>query len=143
MDDWKDVMGFEGSYQISRLGRIRSLARKGSGLFNSRTKILTEKVDLNGYKVNLFFKNSKPKTMFIHKLLAIHFIPNPKGLPCVNHLNGIKDDNRLENLAWCSKSDDLKHAYRTGLRKTEKGVCLNTGRTHFKKGAIPWNKKTK
>lgn len=140
---WKDIEGYENVYQINKKGQIRSLARTGSGVNCSKTKILKKQIDVNGYRVQLLYKNSKGKTVFIHKLLGKAFLPNPENLKCVNHKNGNPSDNRIGNLEWCSKSQDLRHAYKTGLRKAKKGVCLNTGRTHFKKGQTAWNKGTK
>lgn len=59
------------------------------------------------------------KSMKVHRMIAETFIPNPKGLPHINHINGIRNDNRVENLEWVSPSSNQKHAYRTGLRKTK------------------------
>ena len=114
---WKDIDGYEGLYQISNLGNVRSLNRKQRvGLINNRTitrkgKIL--KIQKNKYKYCYVFlsKNGNKKYSLVHRLVAIAFIPNPNNLPEVNHKNGIKSDNKLKNLEWISKSDNEKHAY--------------------------------
>ena len=94
MEIWKDCKGYEGLYQVSNLGRIWSIKRqrylKGCG-------------DKDGYlRVNLTAKNGKVKTERIHRLVAIAFIPNPLGLPVVNHKDENKQNNAVDNLEWCS-----------------------------------------
>lgn len=107
---WKDIEGYEGKYQISNLGRIRSV--------KTQYKIL--KPDLyngRGYaNITLIKDDEKFKTV-IHRLVAKAFIPNPKDKPIVNHINGNKLDNRADNLEWCTESENAEHAYKTGLRK--------------------------
>jgi len=75
--------------------------------------------DLNGYpKISLMIDGDLKK-MFVHKLLALAFIPNPENKPQINHINGIKDDNRLENLEWCTASENIDHSYRMGFRSAK------------------------
>lgn len=113
MEIWKDVNGYEGVYQISNLGNIKSLPRK-----NAKGKILNPSTNNRGYlRVGLCFKE-KVRYESIHRLVAEAFIPNRKNLPEVNHINGNKLDNRVENLEWVTKGQNQIHAYKTGLRKT-------------------------
>lgn len=95
MEIWKDVPGYSGTYQVSNLGRIRNLNWHNS----NKTKILNLKPDKDGY-VRLRIK--REKTFKIHRLVAMAFIPNPSNFPYINHKNEIKDDNRAENLEWCT-----------------------------------------
>lgn len=117
-EKWKSVKGFKGVYDISNLGRLRSCKRviksKGDGV---RT---VEEVILKGYLckgyIHVRLSNGKVKVRAsIHRLVAQAFKRNPKNKPYVNHLNGIKDDNRASNLVWSTPSENVQHAYDTGL----------------------------
>lgn len=94
---WKDILGYEGLYQISNLGRVKSFVKTSDG------KILKQRKPKNMYNyVVLTKKNNKKKTLKIHRLVAEAFIPNPNRLPCINHKDENKQNNNANNLEWCS-----------------------------------------
>lgn len=96
---WKDIEGYENLYQISNMGRVRSL-RYG------KPKILKNSFNKGGYcKVGLI-KNSVYKNFYVHRLVAIHFIPNPDNKPHIDHINCVRSDNRVENLKWCTNKEN-------------------------------------
>ena len=128
---WKPIKGYESLYEVSSLGRVR----RTENYFNSKSKlnkqfmvkvkgrILKNRVSRGYYIVNLCC-NSKAKNYRVHRLVAETFLPNPNNYPCINHKNGIKTDNRVGNLEWCSYSYNNKEAYRMGLKKpTWEGKC--------------------
>jgi len=112
---WKDIAGFEGCYQVSNLGNVKSLYRLVGCAFGAKKstpeKILKGVSSKHGY---LFVNVGKNKT--IHRLVALAFIPNPDNKPCINHINGIKSDNRLDNLEWCTYSENTTHSYINSLQ---------------------------
>ena len=120
---WKDIEGYEGFYQLSNIGRIKSLYRetigKNGGVYVSSESIMRTGVSQSGYKRVGLRKDGVTITKKIHVLLAKHFIPNPNNYPVVRHLNDNKLDNRLENLAWGTYKDNMQDAIKNG--KTLKG----------------------
>lgn len=98
-ETWKDVPGYVGYYQVSSLGRIRSLPRNGT---RKEVHILSPNVKKSGYANVLLSKNDKRETCRLHRLVAQAFIPNPDNKPQVNHKNGCRSDNRAVNLEWVS-----------------------------------------
>lgn len=107
---WKDVVGYEGYYKVSNLGRVKSLPRKENSKRNWITieRILSDKVSNIGY-VRVVFHDRKKHS--VHRLVMIAFVANPDNKPQVNHINGIRNDNRLVNLEWATSSENAKHAY--------------------------------
>lgn len=111
----KNVRGYEGLYLIDNIGNVVSCPKVQGARFVNQYKVLGTKINRLGYTEVALTKNGGTKTMLLHRLLALHFIENPNNLPCVNHKNGIKSDNRLENLEWCTRSQNTKHAYENNL----------------------------
>ena len=109
---WRDIKNYEGLYQVSNLGNVKSL-RKNIILKGGL-------VGIGYYSVNLC-KNKNHKSTKIHKLVAQTFIPNPNNYPCINHKDGNKTNNCVDNLEWCTHSYNNKEAYRIGLKKSLKG----------------------
>lgn len=126
---WKDVIGFEGMYQVSNLGNVKSLDRfVYSG--RNKTRIQHGKpkkptINQDGYSYVLLYKNNKIKQSLNHRLAAIAFIPNPENKETVNHIDGDKNNNNISNLEWCTMSENVKHAWRTGLSKPKFGNKAN------------------
>lgn len=111
MEIWKDIKGYEGKYQVSNQGRVKSLN------YNNTTapKILSLIYD-NGYCYVGLSCNSSTKKIGVHRLVADAFIPNPENKPCINHINTVRDDNNVENLEWCTIKENNQN-YQTLLNK--------------------------
>lgn len=112
MENWKPIPEYEGVYEISNLGRVKSLPRNGTV---KHEKIVAQKhTHLGRLEVGLN-KRDKKKMFLVHRLVAKVFIENPENKPCVNHIDGNPLNNKVENLEWCTHSENMKHAFRTGL----------------------------
>lgn len=114
---WIDVIGYEGHYMVSNLGRIKSLGReirnhKLVGTQITSDRILKKSKDKYGYIRVSFIKNKIKRSFKVHRLVAIHFIDNKKNKPFVNHINGVKDDNRISNLEWTTESENSIHNFK-------------------------------
>ena len=109
---WKDVAGYEGFYQVSNKGNVRSVARKDSRGHRYRGRVLKQGYGSSGYLHIDLHKNGKSKTRAVHRLVAEAFLPNPKGLPQVNHIDELKDNNELANLEWCTREYNVNHGTR-------------------------------
>ena len=114
---WKDIEGYEGKYQVSSFGRVRSLDRMVPTVHNAtrmvKGKTLTPWTDRYGYHHVNLWRDCKMKSQQVHRLVAAAFIKNPDGLPEVNHKNEDKTDNRVENLEWCNTDYNINYGNRT------------------------------
>jgi len=123
---WKDILGYEGVYQVSNLGRIKSLERSwiagNGGIFNHKEMILVASPKSGGYLTVSLHSNGKQNNKPIHRLVATHFIENKLKLKYVNHKDGNKKNNQINNLEWCTSSDNQKHAYEHNLKKIFTGA---------------------
>lgn len=111
MNLWKDITGYNGKYQVNILGQVR-VKLTDKRLRRGQWRILKGSLYNTGY---IYFKLNNDKRYSQHRLIAEHFIPNPENKPQVNHINGIKNDNRIENLEWVTAKENYKHAESIGL----------------------------
>lgn len=114
MEVWKDINGYEGLYQVSNLGNVKSLKY-------GKERILKPDVSKFGYLFVDLCKNNICKSFRVHRLVAIVFIPNLENKEQVNHINGIKTDNMVQNLEWVTAKENIQHAYDNGLKYAQKG----------------------
>lgn len=128
---WLPVVGYESGYEVSNYGNVRSLARKinrSSTLMNIRERVLTKSIYNTGYYYVALCGVGKPKKATIHKIVAKAFIPNPDNKPYINHIDGNKLNNYVDNLEWCSPKENNLHARETGLARWAKGKDAPTSR---------------
>lgn len=116
---WKDITDYEGYYQISNIGRVKSLARPvynkdGSINYYKKEKIKVNKVSTDGYYLITLSVNCHNKTIAIHRLVAQEFIPNPDNLPEVNHKDFDRKNNCVDNLEWCTHEDNVNYSVKEG-----------------------------
>lgn len=125
---WKDIQGYEGFYQISNLGNVKSLERvvdKGNGILQHRKeRIMNKRESVDGYYVAKLNVNKKSKSIAIHILVARHFIDNPNNYPEVNHKDCNRKNNQVDNLEWCTHQQNVEHSKQLGHYKTKSG-CDN------------------
>lgn len=129
-EEWKDVIGYEGLYQVSNIWRVRSLDRtinNKRGVYKRAGRIKAICNASGGYKFVGLCKNGIHKNILLHILVAKAFIPNPFCKRTVNHINCDKSDNRACNLEWATDSENIKHAYRNGLKQSTKAQLGKTG----------------
>jgi hypothetical protein len=121
---WKDIKGYEGFYQVSNYGQVKSLERFRKSNRNSfsivRERIMKSKVDKYGYLAYSLCKDNKMSYFTSHRLVAIAFIPNTNNYNQVNHINGNKLDNSVSNLEWCDNQHNMRESFRLGLNKARK-----------------------
>lgn len=119
---WKDIPNYEGLYQVSNLGRIKSITHfvenktTYGGIYTVRGKIINPKVDKGYYRCSLT-KNKEKKMVAVHRMVAMAFIPNPENKPFINHINGNTKDNRMENLEWCTQKYNIQQSFKNGQQK--------------------------
>jgi hypothetical protein len=120
---WKDISGYEGFYKVSNMGRVKSLSRivnNNGGIKVIRETILKTSSKNNWYHYVKLSINNVGKVYRVHRLVAETFIPNPENKRTVNHIDGNKENNLITNLEWNTHSENLQHAYDTGLQVRKK-----------------------
>lgn len=109
MEEWRDIEGYEGLYQISSEGRVKSLKRIARNNHTVDSKIRKPKIDKDGYCCVSLWIDGVSKEYFIHRLVAQAFVPNPENKPCIDHINTDRTDNRVENLRWCTHKENTNN----------------------------------
>jgi hypothetical protein len=109
-EEWRDIEQFKGEYQISNFGRIRNYRTK---------KVLKNYINPEGYICNSLrhSKEERTHTVRVHRLIAEAFIPNPNNYPIINHIDGNKQNNNIENLEWCTAQHNIQHSFDNGLQE--------------------------
>ena len=119
---WRDVDGFAGMYQVSNMGGVKSLVRG--------QRILEPSTQSEGYKSVTLYKNGIRTQQLVHRLVASAFLPNPENKDMVNHKNGVRSDNRIENLEWNTRSENERHKQYVLRKDTQKHkrpvFCMDT-----------------
>lgn len=105
---WKDIVGYEGRYKVSNLGRVLSTGVYLDGRIYE-PKFIKQRKDIGGYMTVGLYKGRKGKTFKVHRLVAMSFIPNPNNLPCVDHINTNRADNKVENLRWVTHVENCNN----------------------------------
>lgn len=126
---WKPIAECNGEYLVSNHGRVKSLKF-------GKERILKPNLNTQGYPIVGICLNGKLKLRTIHKLVALSFILNTENKPQVNHKNGIKTDNNVENLEWVTRSENIQHAWDTGLFENKRQSLIKATRIHKSKPVI-------
>jgi len=101
---WKEIVGYEGHYEVSNLGNVKSLKY-------GKIRILSKRFNGDGYLCVMLYLNNKTKHFKVHRLVGVAFVPNPEDKPQINHKDGIRSNNVSSNLEWMTNSENAKHGY--------------------------------
>lgn len=134
MEVWKEVNGYEGIYEVSSQGRIKSVKGKTThskkhGIRVWEERVLKQKTDRLGYKRVTLWKDKKPKDFLVHRLVAFAFLEKPEGKDLINHKDCNVANNFVENIEWCNHAENLLHAYIHGLNRSCKEIKLKNKQT--------------
>ena len=131
---WRDVKGFEGFYKVSNKGNLYSVERKDNMGRKHGGRTLKPRYDKDGYKEAALCKNGMMKFRRLHRLVAEAFIPNPNGLPQVNHIDEVKDNNNVENLEWCTSKYNSN--YGTSIERRVKAQSKKVRAVNVETGEV-------
>ncbi|MFP7288016.1 NUMOD4 domain-containing protein [Shouchella clausii] len=129
MEEWRDVPGYEGIYEVSNTGKVRTHKNKTThsvkhGTRKWKQRELKQKVSKDDCRRVSLWKNKKDKTWLVHRLVAMAFLDKPEGKDYINHIDGNRANNCVENLEWCDHTENNNHAFDNRLIKTGKEVVL-------------------
>lgn len=138
MEVWKDIRGYEGLYQVSNMGRVKSLERSVRNNINGGIRVIKESLlsptdNGNGYKILGLSKGRKRKNHYVHRLVAEHFVENPFEKPYVNHLDYDKSNNKATNLEWCTQVENVAYSTEHMRKPKSKYRISNTGEKYITK----------
>lgn len=111
---WKPVPGYEGFYEVSSIGRVRSVdhyVNSGNGRKLRKGRVLSQSISIHGYYFVHLSKINKQKSPTVHRLVALAFHPNPENKICVNHKDGVRTNNHISNLEWCTHKENTRHLF--------------------------------
>ena len=127
-EEWKDIEGYEGYYQVSNHGRVKSLSRKrttGPKPGTLKERILKGSINSDGYKNVKLYKNGEKKTFKIHQLVVEAFIQKNESCECINHIDGDKTNNYIDNLERCTIKENVIHAFENKLNPTKLNISMD------------------
>ena len=127
MEEWRDIKGYEGYYQISNFGRVKSLSRDVGSNRCKKETIMKTSLDKDGYENLVLRKNGKQRHFRVNRLVAKAFLENPNNYPQVNHKDEDKTNNNVNNLEWCSAKYNVNYGSRTE-KASKKVICVTTGK---------------
>lgn len=129
MEEWRDVPGYEGIYEVSNTGKVRTHKNKTThsvkhGTRKWKQRELKQKVSKDNCRRVSLWKNKKEKTWLVHRLVAMAFLDKPEGKDYINHIDGNRANNCVENLEWCDHKENNNHAFDNRLIKTGREIVL-------------------
>jgi hypothetical protein len=128
---WKPIEGYEGLYEVSNLGRVRSLEFRNNHSVSKRTKFISATDNGHGYLIVGLRKEAKRKNYYVHRLVAKAFIPNPDNLPVIDHIDHDRSNNVATNLQWITQGDNVRRSRH--LMRKPKNFKTNTGENYISK----------
>lgn len=132
MEEWRDIVGFEGFYQVSSIGRCRSLDRTVKSRWGTpkplKGRIRVPGVQREGYLMVLLNRDGKSFKRYVHRMVAEAFIKNPQSHPQINHIDGNKSNNAANNLEWTTGSENCRHAIASGLYQNARGEAIGSAK---------------
>lgn len=133
LEEWRDIEDYEGLYQVSNFGRIKRM-RFINNMYNfPQERIMKKSLKTNGYEIVRLSKRGVKTTFMVHRLVAKAFIDNPSDYLEINHIDGNKTNNSVENLEWCSRSQNELHAWKNGLKKYTELMKINLNKLNQRK----------
>ena len=146
IEEWRNVLGYEGLYQVSNLGRVRSLSRFVGGGFCGEYKLICGKIlksfdNRNGYRQVTLHKDGERKNYYVHRLVATAFLPCPDECCVINHKDYNRSNNAADNLEWCTQAENVNYSA-VRMRKPKKSCkATNTGEKYIRMCTYPSGKK--